>query len=210
MVAAIETRYAGCRFRSRIEARWAVFFDTLGWDWEYERQSYRLGSLGGYLPDFWLSSCGDGIELWVEVKGAEPLPEALEKMAALVHLTNTTGVVLHGDIPRVDRGGWRQFEDLRSWYYLFPHKWRGFHGEPYGQAGGRSYSRVKWRACFDCGNVQLVPGDWWGRIPCWDCDEGGPPDGGHSWMESFMLVPEENMLAWACEGARSARFDGRN
>lgn len=26
---ALETRYAGCRFRSRIEARWAVFFAAL-------------------------------------------------------------------------------------------------------------------------------------------------------------------------------------
>lgn len=25
----IETWYASCRFRSRLEARWAVFFDTL-------------------------------------------------------------------------------------------------------------------------------------------------------------------------------------
>lgn len=27
---AIETRYKGYRFRSRLEARWAVFFDALG------------------------------------------------------------------------------------------------------------------------------------------------------------------------------------
>ncbi len=32
----IETRYAGCRFRSRLEARWTVFFDHLGIEWEYE------------------------------------------------------------------------------------------------------------------------------------------------------------------------------
>lgn len=32
-IKAIETRYAGCR-RSRLEARWAVVFDTLGFAWE--------------------------------------------------------------------------------------------------------------------------------------------------------------------------------
>lgn len=70
-VPAIETHYAGCRFRSRLEARWAVFFDTLGIRWEYEPQgfaaTYRL-SLGAgtfpYLPDFWLPSLG----IWAEVK----------------------------------------------------------------------------------------------------------------------------------------------
>lgn len=41
-VAAIETRYGGYRFRSRIEARWAVFFTRLGLDWEYEEQGFAV------------------------------------------------------------------------------------------------------------------------------------------------------------------------
>lgn len=49
-IKAIETRYAGCRFRSRLEARWAVFFDQLGWSWEYEPEGYTVSN--GYLPDF--------------------------------------------------------------------------------------------------------------------------------------------------------------
>ena len=32
----IETIYKGYRFRSRLEARWAVFFDALGIEYEYE------------------------------------------------------------------------------------------------------------------------------------------------------------------------------
>jgi len=44
-IAAIETRYAGCRFRSRLEARWAVFYDALGIDWEYEPQGFDLDRL---------------------------------------------------------------------------------------------------------------------------------------------------------------------
>lgn len=39
----IETRYAGCRFRSRLEARWAVFFDTLGVKWLYEPEGFVVG-----------------------------------------------------------------------------------------------------------------------------------------------------------------------
>lgn len=64
----IETRYAGCRFRSRLEARWAVFFDALGIGWEYEPQGYLVGrKRRPYLPDFWLPS----ERIWVEVKGSD-------------------------------------------------------------------------------------------------------------------------------------------
>lgn len=50
----IQTRYAGCLFRSRIEARWAVFFDQLKIPWRYEPEGYDLGEQGWYLPDFLL------------------------------------------------------------------------------------------------------------------------------------------------------------
>ncbi len=41
---ALPTKYAGITFRSRLEARWAVFFDTLGIEWEYEPQGYKIGN----------------------------------------------------------------------------------------------------------------------------------------------------------------------
>jgi hypothetical protein len=47
----IETTYHGARFRSRLEARWAVCFSSLGIPWEYEPEGYRLDK-GPYLPDF--------------------------------------------------------------------------------------------------------------------------------------------------------------
>lgn len=43
----VPTGYSGVCFRSRLEARWAVFFDLLGWPWEYEPID-----LAGYIPDF--------------------------------------------------------------------------------------------------------------------------------------------------------------
>lgn len=63
---AIETVYAGCRFRSRLEARWAVFFDELAISWQYEPEGFVIGGRP-YLPDFLLPACGT----WVEVKGSE-------------------------------------------------------------------------------------------------------------------------------------------
>ncbi|MCW2902303.1 MAG: hypothetical protein JWO67_4568 [Streptosporangiaceae bacterium] len=76
--AAIPTKYRGCRFRSRLEARWAVFFDELGIGWLYEPEGYIIGGRR-YLPDF-LLECGT----WVEVKGAqEHLDKSLMCQAAL-------------------------------------------------------------------------------------------------------------------------------
>lgn len=51
-IPSIDTIYKGYRFRSRLEARWAVFFDHLKLNWVYEHEGYALPS-GWYLPDFW-------------------------------------------------------------------------------------------------------------------------------------------------------------
>lgn len=69
-IKAIETEYAGCRFRSRLEARWATFFDELGIPWHYEEQGYELPS-GRYLPDFRIERVAEagGRDVHVEVKG---------------------------------------------------------------------------------------------------------------------------------------------
>lgn len=64
-IAPLETRYGGCRFRSRIEARWAVFFTKLDIPWEYEAQGFEVGRHRlQYLPDFYLPKQG----LYVEIK----------------------------------------------------------------------------------------------------------------------------------------------
>ncbi len=66
--AAIPTMYKGVQFRSRLEARWAAFFDLARTPWLYEPLD-----LEGYIPDFvikWL-----GVDLLVEVKPAMVLGE---------------------------------------------------------------------------------------------------------------------------------------
>ena len=63
-VRALDTPYAGYLFRSALEARWAVFFDALQIDWEYEARGYRLPDGTSYLPDFIMP----GLEWIVEVK----------------------------------------------------------------------------------------------------------------------------------------------
>ena len=64
MIKPIETEYNGYRFRSRLEARWAYFFDLLGIKYEYEPEGFLLGAGVRYLPDFYLPE----METYVEVK----------------------------------------------------------------------------------------------------------------------------------------------
>lgn len=80
MIHAIETTYNGRRFRSRLEARWAVFFDALHTHYVYEPEGYDLAGSGWvrtdgpgllYLPDFWLTD----LRIYIEVKPSDgPMP----------------------------------------------------------------------------------------------------------------------------------------
>lgn len=56
-IQAIPTTYKGITFRSRLEARWAIYFETLGLEWHYEFEGYQLGDCW-YVPDFWLPKVG--------------------------------------------------------------------------------------------------------------------------------------------------------
>lgn len=61
---AISTAYGGCNFRSRLEARWAIYFDAIGWRWNYEPEGFELPSGVKYLPDFWFPA----FNLYAEIK----------------------------------------------------------------------------------------------------------------------------------------------
>ena len=51
-IKSIETYYGGYKFRSRNEAKWAVYLDNIGADWEYEPEGFHLPGGICYLPDF--------------------------------------------------------------------------------------------------------------------------------------------------------------
>lgn len=67
-IQAIETVYKGYLFRSRLEARWAVIFDALGVDWEYEIEGFKFEDGTHYLPDFFIKDT----KFFVEVKPDRP------------------------------------------------------------------------------------------------------------------------------------------
>lgn len=82
-IKAIQTEYNGYKFRSRLEARWAVFFDALGVEYEYEKEGYDLGDLGYYLPDFWLPEH----DAFIEIKGTSPTDNEKDKIRKLSELS---------------------------------------------------------------------------------------------------------------------------
>lgn len=122
----IETEYKGYRFRSRLEARWAVFFDTGGIEYQYEPEGYETEA-GKYLPDFFLPE----LDVHVEVKGQR---EGYEREVLRIKDFIKWGgpirrVVILSDIPaRTDDGGLWHFPayyfDGRSdhvkpgWFYF--------------------------------------------------------------------------------------------
>lgn len=93
MIQAIETRYKGCRFRSRLEARWAVFYDALGIPWEYEKEGYQLPS-GRYLPDFWLPQQ----DSWIEIKGRTATALEMQLARELTEATGKAVALFQGSI----------------------------------------------------------------------------------------------------------------
>lgn len=94
-IKAIETSYRGHRFRSRLEARWAVFFDALKVEWEYEKEGFELPS-GRYLPDFWLPRVQVGC--WFEVKGKEATEHEKQLARELAEGTDCPVYIFDGQI----------------------------------------------------------------------------------------------------------------
>lgn len=148
---AIETTYNGYRFRSRLEARWAVFFDTLAVRWEYEKEGYELGQAGRYLPDFWLPD----LKCFVEVKGAEPTADEVSLADALRLSTGAPVLIVHG---QVAAGPWQCLaHDIGH------------------SSGGVSDWDVYWFVC-ECGRPKVswgdgchqpVNGDTWDSLAHW-------------------------------------------
>lgn len=108
---AIETEYEGFRFRSRLEARWAVFFDNMGWDFSYELEGFicpwvmnapwKSKNTFNYLPDFYLPEQN----FFVEVKGSWTEPERVKTLNGAFELSkNGHDVLILGDVFRQPRG----------------------------------------------------------------------------------------------------------
>lgn len=142
---AIPTRYEGCEFRSRLEARWAVFFDALAIEWRYEAEVFELAPFGEwYLPDFYLPE----LDFWIEVKPGLPDEAELRKaylfnygLARDPATSQQRAFILFGDIP---------------WPYLKMGNVGGF-SSSHEVEGDPSRWDLCWQACPTCQRLGIGP-----------------------------------------------------
>ncbi|MCI5196279.1 MAG: hypothetical protein D3919_08625 [Candidatus Electrothrix sp. AW5] len=79
MIKALPTLYRGIKYRSRLEATWAYFFDRIGFKYHYEMEGFKINDLC-YLPDFFLPEQ----DTWIEIKPKRPTKQERLKIASLL------------------------------------------------------------------------------------------------------------------------------
>jgi hypothetical protein len=133
----IPTEYAGVAFRSRLEAKWAAFFDLVGWSWVYEPIDAP-----GYIPDFLIQGRHP---FFVEVGPCATLAEYEDKSAKASGLFAELGrdMLIVGTSPIVP--------------FLSPlslHASAGWFGEH--AADGYAWAPAAWGRCYDCNQIGVT------------------------------------------------------
>lgn len=144
MLKAIKTEYDGHPFRSRLEARWAVFFNAMGIKYDYEREGYDLDGLW-YLPDFWLPE----LESFVEIKGIAPSQKESTKAFLLAKHSRYCVYIFSGQIGNGCMG-------------------LGYFPSFIGNAKDVRTAPVEWLTCPKCESLNIVPYGQLEFLPC-DC-----------------------------------------
>jgi len=116
---AIETEYAEHLFRSRLEARYAVFLDTVGEKWVYEPDTYDLDG-EWYLPDFWLPR----MNCFLEIKGPQPTESEIRKCRKLQYHSGKAVLIAYG-LPNQNEMIWFAWDsgDSGGGMDEYPVKW---------------------------------------------------------------------------------------
>lgn len=103
--AAIPTVYRGIQMRSRLEAKWACVFDSLGWRWEYEPLDLK-----GWIPDFVLDIKGFKKPVLAEIK---PIFDYQEDRSTIIKIEQALGAPKPAELrapgERSDDSGWDVF-----------------------------------------------------------------------------------------------------
>lgn len=217
-IKAKETRYNGYRFRSRLEARWAVFFDTLGIKYEYEKEGYDFSRL--VTPGYgWTDGGAPGEEMqaafdrwhnlfststvsylpdfwiphlncWIEIKGVPPTKseDALAEM--LAWKTGQDVYIFYGDI-----------QIPNDWLY------GGTPADTFFGNGGWD-SAYYWCECGTCGHLGIEFDGRSDRLSCKESYDGktpGCPRSGGNRDKGYNGGSARLVAAYTA--ARSARFE---
>lgn len=165
----LPTVYRGIEFRSRLEARWAVFLSELGIGYHYEPEGYRLAS-GNYLPDFYIPAQ----DCFLEIKPDQPSDLEVAKCSELASSSGKEVFLLFGPIGRR-----QSIEDCDA--KGIKRKWRphlSFWPEP------GVDDEYDWAECQECGAFQIT---WTGlveRIRC-ECIKSEPPEDSARLQDAF-------------------------
>ena len=176
----IPTWHDGILYRSRLEARWRIFFDELGLDPEYETQGFDVDGTW-YLPDFLLHApLGD---IWAEVKPTwSKDPAGVAKWRKFTHQRpQPSRAILLTGVPSAR---------------CRPLVTGGDDDDP-DTAGAWEDDTQEWRPCPDGKHFDLV---WPGRFRSKFAEDGCPQNSGGD---------GEQKIADACAKALSARFSNR-
>ena len=138
-IKAIETEYNGYKFRSRLEARWAVFFDAMKIPYEYEPEGYKFEDGTLYLPDFRIqvrhrSYTDEWEPVFAEIKGlmSQRDKQKIEK------LSEYHPVIVLGNLP----ANVEEYFDLYNKHDGF-HSYRYMDGDEY-MAAFSIYKGIPW------------------------------------------------------------------
>lgn len=134
----ISTKYNGYYFRSRLEARWAVFFDSIGLRYEYEIEGFEFSDGTKYLPDFYLPDWN----FFFEVKPVSPMESEIEKCWRLRNETGSGVAIFWGTpgVPTFD------FDQEKGWKHT-------------GGSIGLSFGKI------DLSSKDIRLGDRWNEFP---------------------------------------------
>jgi hypothetical protein len=142
----IPTTYRGIRYRSRLEARWAAFFDAIGW-----QHTYEPFDGDGYIPDFLIH--GDR-RLLIEIK---PAASRAEFEAPIEKVTKALDRFWGGDILILGIDPFPRLQNSWGGSIQFPPA--GLIGEPSGFDDDVTkewwFDTGNWFDCGECGDVSV-------------------------------------------------------
>lgn len=92
-----EIIYHGQKYRSQLEVRWAIFFDAIGLQYDYEKivLKDKNGTIE-YIPDFYINT----IPCFIEVKPTKPQKKEFEKAYKLSVAYNIPTYIFCGNLPQ--------------------------------------------------------------------------------------------------------------
>ena len=122
----VSVEYNGIIFKSKLEAKWACYFDCIGIKWQYEPNLFKFKNNIYYKPDFFLPQ----VNLWAEVKIDNELTTLeIEKIKCLINETGKRCILLNGgpkpitfELIQLDENGklFRGNDCVVSMYHDYP------------------------------------------------------------------------------------------